>query len=73
MSLSSVDIAALTPEERLDLLERLWESLTPTPDAVPLTDAQRAELHRRVDDLDHEGPVGVTWDEMLSQVRRRER
>jgi putative addiction module component (TIGR02574 family) len=73
MSLSSADIAALTPAERLELLERLWDSLTPTPNAVPLTDAHRAELDLRLNDLDSEGPIGVTWDEMLSQVRRRER
>jgi len=73
MSRSSVDIAALTPEERLDLLEQLWDSLTPTPDAVPLTEVQRAELDRRLDDLDREGPVGVSWDEMLDRVRSRRR
>ena len=73
MSRSSVDIAALTPEERLDLLEQLWDSLTPTPDAVPLTEVQRAELDRRLDDLDREGPIGVSWDEMLDRVRSRRR
>ena len=73
MSLPGIDITALTPEERLDLLEQLWESLTPTPEDVPLTDAQRAELDRRLDDLDREGPVGSSWDEMLDRVRNRRR
>ena len=73
MSLPVLDIATLTPEERLELLEQLWDSLTPTPEAVPLTDAQRAELDRRLDDLEREGPVGVTWDEMLDRVRNRRR
>ena len=73
MSVSDIDILTLTPEERLVLLEQLWDSLTPTPEAVPLTDAQRAELDRRLDDLDREGPVGVSWDEMLDRVRNRRR
>jgi putative addiction module component (TIGR02574 family) len=73
MSVPSIDITALSAEERLDLLERLWDSLTPTPEAVPLTEAQRAELDRRLDDLDREGPVGVAWDEMLDRVRNRRR
>jgi putative addiction module component (TIGR02574 family) len=73
VSLSEIDIATLTPEERLDLLEQLWESLTPTPDAVPLTDAQRAELDRRLDDLDREGSVGLSWDEVIDRVRDRRR
>ena len=73
MSVSDIDIMALTPEERLDLLEQLWNSLTPTPETVPLTDVQRAELDRRLDDLDREGPVGGSWDEMIDRVRSRRR
>jgi putative addiction module component (TIGR02574 family) len=73
MSVPSIDIMALTPEERLELLERLWDSLTPTPEAVPLTEAQRAELDRRLDDLNREGPVGLSWDETLDRVRKRRR
>jgi putative addiction module component (TIGR02574 family) len=65
------NIAALTPEQRLDLLEELWDSLTATPAAIPLTGAQRAELDRRLDDLEREGPVGIPWDEVLGRIRGR--
>lgn len=73
MSKRGLDIAALTPEERLRLLEQLWDSLAATPEAVPLTEAQRAELDRRLDDLELEGPVGIPWDEVLSRIRSRGR
>jgi len=53
-----IDIATLSQEERLRLLEQLWDSLSATPEAIPLTDAQREELDRRLDDLDREGPTG---------------
>lgn len=66
MSKRGVDIASLTPEERLSLLEELWDSLAAAPEAVPFTEAQRAELDRRLDDLESEGPVGIPWDEVLS-------
>jgi putative addiction module component (TIGR02574 family) len=66
-----LDIAALTPEERLALLEQLWDSLASRPEAVPLTHAQRAELDRRLDEL--EGPVGIPWDEVLARIRNRNR
>jgi putative addiction module component (TIGR02574 family) len=69
----AVDIASLTREERLDLLEELWESLAAAPEALPLTPAQQAELDRRLDDLDREGPIGIPWDEVLSQIRSRAR
>ena len=66
-------IAALTPDERLSPLEQLWDSLATEPESVPLTDAQRAELDPRLDDLEHEGPVGIPWDEVLSRIRSRSR
>ena len=73
MSKRGLDIASLTAEERLSLLEELWDSLAATPEAVPLTEAQRAELDRRLDELDAEGPVGIPWDEVLSRIRSRGR
>lgn len=73
MSRRGLDIASLTPEERLSLLEELWDSLAATPQAVPLTDAQRAELDRRLDDLDREGPAGIPWEEVLSRIRNQNR
>lgn len=58
MSDTAVKIEGLSPEERLDLLERLWDSLARTPAEVPVTPEQRAELDRRLAELDrdiHEG------------------
>ena len=69
--MNAIDIAKLSPEERLELLEQLWDSLSATPEAIPLTDAQREELDRRLDDLDREGPVGIPWNEVLDRIRAR--
>ena len=66
-----IDIATLTPTERLELIERLWDSLLPAPEAVPFPDAHREELDRRLDALDREGPTGVPAEEMLSRLRSR--
>jgi putative addiction module component (TIGR02574 family) len=67
----TIAIADLSPEERLRLLERLWESLSQTPEAIPLTSAQREELDRRLDELDRDGPVGIPWEEVLGRIRSR--
>ena len=63
----------LSPEERLQLLEALWESLSVTPEVIPLTHAQREELDRRLDELDREGPSGIPWEEVLRRIRGRAR
>jgi putative addiction module component (TIGR02574 family) len=67
--METIDIAKLSPEQRLELLEQIWDSLAATPDAVPITSAQREELSRRLDELDREGPTGIPWDEVLRRIR----
>jgi putative addiction module component (TIGR02574 family) len=71
----SVRIESLSKDERLDLLERLWDSLSETPAELPVTPAQQAELDRRSDALDRDlatGRVlGVPWDEVVRQLRAR--
>ena len=69
--MATIDIANLSLEERLRLLDELWESLSKTPAALPLTTAQREELDRRLDELEYEGPVGIPWEDVLSRIRRR--
>jgi putative addiction module component (TIGR02574 family) len=38
----------LSPAERLELVEELWDSLAEHAEDVPLTDEMRAELDRRL-------------------------
>lgn len=64
-----LDVQALSREEQLDLLDELWEVLERTPEALPLTDEQRRDLDERLDALEHEGPVGLSWAETLAHVR----
>lgn len=67
-----IDITGLTREERLELLERLWDSLAADQMALPLTDAQREELDRRLDELDWDGPTGIPAEEVLARLRSSE-
>ena len=68
MSQSTIDVEKLTPEDRLRLLERLWDSLDDSD--VPITATQKQELNRRLDELESEGPLGIPWDEVLSRLER---
>lgn len=73
MASAPLDISRLTTEERLDLLDTLWASLGRDPTVLPLDDAQKAELERRLQDLKAEGPTGVSWDEVVIQARTQGR
>jgi len=71
MSTPAIDSAKLAPEERLQPISDLWESLRDDPEALPLTPARRAEIDRRLDDL-HRGDVELaSWDEVKRLLTAR--
>ena len=73
MNRRGFDIASMTAQERLSLLDALRDGLAATSEASLLTEAQCAELDRRLDDLEVEGPVGIPWEEVLSRISSRRR
>jgi putative addiction module component (TIGR02574 family) len=69
MATSNLDISGLTVDQRLQLVEELWESLTPSD--VPLTSAQAAELDRR-EALHRAQPGrGRPWRVALDEIQQR--
>jgi putative addiction module component (TIGR02574 family) len=71
MARPNLNIKELTKDERLDLIEELWDSLAATPSEIALTDAQRKELDRRLEEMDRDDNLGIPWDEVVSQIRQR--
>jgi putative addiction module component (TIGR02574 family) len=71
MAKLEIDINKLTPEERLDLIEELWDSLSKEPAKIPLTEAQAKELDRRIADMDQDDSLGIPWETVLAQIRER--
>ena len=71
MAKLEIDIDKLSPDERLDLIEELWDSLSADPSKIPLTDAQAKELDRRLDEMDKDNTLGIAWETVLAQIRER--
>jgi putative addiction module component (TIGR02574 family) len=71
MARLEIDINKLTPQERLDLIEELWDSLCVDPGKIPLTDAQAQELDRRVAEMDQDDSLGIPWEKVLAKIRER--
>lgn len=69
MTNSKLDVRALSAEERLSLIEQIWDSLE--ADDVPLTEAQRAELDRRVEQMESDPVRGIPWEDVLDRIRGR--
>lgn len=61
----------LSPSEKLQLVEDLWDDLAATPEAVPVHDWQKAELSRRKANLQRNPASGLSWEEVKRRVRGR--
>ncbi len=69
MSSAIVDFSHLSPEERIQVAEELWDSLEPT--AMPLTPDLAAELRRRRDEYRRDGDPGQPWRDGLDDLEQR--
>lgn len=62
-------VLALPPDERLQLAEELWDSLS--SDDGPLTDAQFEELERRRARLEADPSSGRRWEDIYARLKAR--
>jgi putative addiction module component (TIGR02574 family) len=61
----------LSPAEKLQLVEDLWDDLAASPDAVPVDDWQKQELARRKANLQKNPASAVPWEQVKQGVRAR--
>ena len=66
---SMVDVLELSVAERIQLVGDIWDSVAAVPDAVPLTEAQREELDRRLDAYHRNPAAGSPWEEVRERIR----
>lgn len=62
-------IRKLSMEQRLTLMDRIWESLVDDDADVPIAPADLAEMRRRADELRKHPEIGISHDEMMKRLR----
>jgi putative addiction module component (TIGR02574 family) len=74
MTKPAFDFRDLTVDERLQLVEKIWDSIVEetegSPDAFSLTEEQRVELERRLAEHDRDPESSVPWEEAVTRTRR---
>jgi putative addiction module component (TIGR02574 family) len=71
VSVKSLGIDRLGIDERLALVDEIWASICADAPEFPLSEAQRAELDRRVADDDAFPDDVVPWAEVKAAIRAR--
>jgi putative addiction module component (TIGR02574 family) len=73
-ALQALGIDRLSVEERISLVQEIWESIAAEVDQLPLTDAEREELDRRLAAHRANPAAAIPWEqveaEALARLRR---
>ena len=67
---SIADVLKLSVAQRIQLVGDIWDSIAAVPDAIPLTDAQRAELDHRLDAYHRDPTAGSPLGTGRDRIRR---
>lgn len=65
------DFSHLTAEERVQLAQDLWESLEPEERDWPLSEAQKAELDRRLEKYERNPGAGQPWEKVRDRLKKK--
>jgi putative addiction module component (TIGR02574 family) len=61
----------LTPAEKLQLVEDLWDDLAALPESVPVHDWQKEELAARKAKFVANPASGAAWEAVKQRIRNR--
>ena len=70
-TLEALRIDRMSVEDRIALAQAIWDSIAAEPHAPMLTDAQRQELQRRLDDHAAHPDDVVPWEQIKAEALAR--
>ncbi len=75
MNLSNTldEITSLSIDERIRLVEAIWDSIAAEPGQPELTESQKAELERRLAAHEASPKDSIPWEEVKAQALARAR
>jgi putative addiction module component (TIGR02574 family) len=68
-TIKSLGIDRLGLDERLQLVEEIWDLIGVKDEEIPLTSEQRAELERRIADDDARPTATVAWADVKASAQ----
>jgi putative addiction module component (TIGR02574 family) len=66
MGKPAFDVSSLTADEKFELIDDLWRSLSAND--LAMSPALCAALDQRLERLDRDGAVGIAWEEVDAEM-----
>lgn len=71
MSFAIDELLELSVPDKLDVLERLWDSITADPRQVAIPEWHLEELDRREEELRRNPQLGKDWEAVKQRLQNR--
>jgi len=71
MKPAELSVFDLSPSEKLQLVQDLWDDLAAMPESVPVHDWQKQQLMRRKANLIKNPASGLVWEDVKRGIRGR--
>ena len=62
------EILELPVEDRIRLVELIWDTIAAVPEAIPVSDELKAELNRRLAEFEADPQAGSPWEEVRKRI-----
>ena len=67
--ISVADILELPVQERIQLVELIWESIAAFPQAIAVSQELKADLNARLVEFERDPEAGYAWDQVKAQLK----
>src|SRR4030067_1556323 len=68
-NISIADILEIQVQERIRLVELIWDSVAAVPEAVEISLALKAELKMRMEEFEANPEAGYSWEQVKSRLK----
>ena len=69
-SISLDELLDLPAAERIEIAQAIWDSIAADAERWPISDAQRAELDRRLEAYERDPNAGVSWESLKRSLEK---
>ena len=67
--ISVADILGLPVQERIQLVELIWESIAAFPQAIEVSAELASDLSARLSDFERDPEAGFAWDQVKARLK----
>ncbi len=68
-NISIADILELPVQERIRLVELIWDSVAAVPEAVKISPELKAELEARLREFEENPAAGYSWEQVKARLK----